>query len=194
MAYPRDESAKFAQAASQVMGQYEEAKDKILTADAARGFAAPSGDTLSEILAAGQAAKGKLTEINGKIYEERRGILFQQEEFAMKVLVQVAKLAMELYREELMNALAIEQADAAALRDRGGADVERMNSEVDARQVAIIRDRAEAERRITTLKEQLVAAEPTTLASRPTTGVNWYPAPRASQGLVRLRTVSSFCQ
>ncbi len=168
MAYPRDESAKFAQAASQVMGQYEEAKDKLLTADAARGFAAPSGDTLSEILAAGQAAKGKLTEINGKIYEERRGILFQQEEFAMKVLVQVAKLAMELYREELMNALAIEQAEAAALRDRGRADVERMNSEVDARQVAIIRDRAEAERRITTLKEQLVAAETTTLASERT--------------------------
>jgi hypothetical protein len=165
MAYPREESAKFAQAASEVMGKYEDAKDKLLVADATRGFAAPSGDTLSDLLAVGQEAKGKLTEINGKIYEERRGILFQQEEFAMKVLVQVAKLAMELYRDELMNALAIEQAEAAALRDTGRADVERMNAEVDTRQVAIIRDRAEVERRITILKNALVAAETTTLGS-----------------------------
>jgi len=165
MSYPKSESAKFAQAASEVLGQYEIAKDKLLTADAARGFATASGATLSDLLAAGQAAKGKLTEVNGKIYEERRKVLFEQDEFAMKVIVQLAKLGMELYREELMNALAIEQTENIALRDLGTADVIRMNAEVDARQVAIIRSRAEMERQIIVLKDQLVAAETLTLGS-----------------------------
>ena len=95
-----------------------------------------------------EADKDKLAEGNAKIYDDRRKILFEQDEFAMKVVIKVAKLSMELYREELINALAIEQEENQALKQRGLADVERMNSEVDARQVAIIRDRAEMERRI----------------------------------------------
>ena len=70
---------------------------------------------------------------------------------------------MELYREELMNALAIEQAENTALRDRDNADVARMNAEVDLRQRAIIQARAEAERRVVVLKAALVAAEEGTL-------------------------------
>ena len=109
------------------------------------------------------AAKDKLTEENSKIYELRRKTLFEQDLFAMELIVKISKLAMELYREELLNALVIEQAEAAAIRDRGRADVERLNAEVDARQVAIIQARAEAERQITVLKAQLVAAEQGTL-------------------------------
>jgi len=62
-----------------------------------------------------------------------------------------------------MNALALEQAENTALRDRGLADVIRMNAEVDTRQVAIIRDRAEIEARINVYKQQLVDAEAGTL-------------------------------
>ena len=72
---------------------------------------------------------------------------------------------MELYREELMNALAIEQEENQALKQMGLADVERMNAEVEARQVAIIRARAEIERRIAILKAALLEAETVTMIS-----------------------------
>jgi len=70
---------------------------------------------------------------------------------------------MELYREELMNALALEIAEKDALRDQGSADVIRLNAEVDLRQRAIIEARATMEQRITVLKQQLVDAEKGTL-------------------------------
>jgi hypothetical protein len=161
--FNRTESARFAQENQKVVGELHTGVDKALAEAASRGYAAAPGDTLAIILAAGQAAKDKLTEGNAKIYDDRRKVLFEQDEFAMKVVVQVSKLAMELYRDELMNALALEGAEAAAIRDRGNADVIAMNAEVDKRQVAIIQARAEIERRIAVLKAQLVVAEEGTL-------------------------------
>jgi hypothetical protein len=164
MEFNRTESAKFAQAADELSSKLTDGVEKALAEDAGRGFALPSGDTLATILAAGQEAKGKLTEANGKIYQERRGVIFQEEEFAMALMVKIAKLAMELYREELMNALAIEQAEVEALRDKGQADVIRLNAEVDLRQVAVIQNRAAAEFQLNLLKADLIKAQAELLA------------------------------
>ena len=163
--FNRTESAKWAQEAQKVVGDLQVVADKALDEAASRGFPAAPGVTLATIMAAGQEAKGKLTEGNGKLYDERRSVLFQQEEFFMKTVVQVAKLAMELYRAELLNALEIEQAQNIALRDKGQADVVRMNAEVDVRQVAIIRGRAEAERQVIGYKVLLALAEKETLVA-----------------------------
>jgi hypothetical protein len=163
--FNRTESARFAQENQKIVGELHAGVDKALAEAASRGFPAPPGATLAIILEAGQAAKDKLVEGNAKIYDERRKVLFEQDEFAMKMIVSLAKLGMELYREELMNALAIEQAENLALRDLGNADVIRMNAEVDKRQVTIIQARAEMERQITVLKAQLVTAEELTLVS-----------------------------
>ncbi|MFA5381963.1 MAG: hypothetical protein WC356_02270 [Candidatus Micrarchaeia archaeon] len=163
MGFDRLESAKFAIAADEIMDKLTGGVEKALAENAGRGFAMPGGDTLAAILAATQDAKGKLVEVNGKIYEERRGVIFQEQEFELKYMVQIAKLAMDLYKEELMNALAIEAAQADALRDTGRADVARMNSETEKRTVAIMQNRAEAERRITIHKQDLVDAENRTL-------------------------------
>ena len=159
----KQESGRFAILADQELSKLSDGVDKALGEAAGRGFAAPPGVTLEAILAAGQDTKGKLTEGLGKIYDDRRGVLFQETEFEMKIIVALAKLGMELYREELLNALAVEQQEAEQLRDQGKADVERMNAETDKRQVAIIRDRAEMEGRITVYKAQLVSAEIATL-------------------------------
>ena len=139
--------------------------DKALADGAARGFPAPPGDTLEAILTAGQGAKGKLAETDGKIYDTRRGVIFQEQEFALGVLVKLAKLAMDLYREQIFNALALEEAGQHATTERSRADVERLNAETELRQRAIIQNRAEAERRIIVYKQQLVAAETTTLTA-----------------------------
>jgi hypothetical protein len=163
--FNRTESAKWALETQKVVGELQGGVDKALSEAAGRGFPAAPGVTLSAILTASQDAKGKLTEANGKIYEDRRGVIFQQDEFYMKTVVQVAKLAMELYRAELLNALEIEQAQNMALRDKGQGDVIRMNSEVEARQAAIIMGRAEAERQVIGYKVLLATAERQTLES-----------------------------
>lgn len=168
MEFDRSESAEFAQAADQVMGKLSDGVSQALAKNAGKGFPAPTGDTLAVILAAGQDAKDKLVEANGKIYEGRRGVIFQEQEFALTVLVKLSKLAMELYREELMNALAVEQSEVESIRDRGQADVIRLNAEVEARQATIIRDRAEVELQINELKAELVTAETASLAAEET--------------------------
>ena len=139
--------------------------DKALADGAARGFPAPPGDTLAAILAMGQDAKGKLAEVDGKIHDTRRGVLFQQDEFALNVLVKLAKLAMEIYRAEIFDALAIEEEQVKSLRETTRADVERRNAETELRQRAIIQQRAEAERKIIVYRQQLVAEETTTLTA-----------------------------
>ena len=165
MTFNRRESAEWALAVDAEAEKLLAGVDKVLADGAARGFPAPSGDTLAAILAVGQGAKGKLVEADGKIHDTRRGVLFQQQEFVLNVLVKLAKLAMELYREQIFDALAIEQSQVEALRETSRADVERLNAETELRQRAIIQNRAEAERRIIIYKKQLVEAETTTLTA-----------------------------
>jgi len=161
--FNRRESAEWAQGVEAAADKLQVSVDKALADGAARGFPAPPGETLGLILAMGQETKEQLVQVNGKIYDERRAILFSEEEFALKVLVKVATLGMELYREELFNALSLEQAEVQARVQRGQADIKRLNSETEARQGAIIRDHAAAQEQIAVLKEQLVAAQAATL-------------------------------
>jgi hypothetical protein len=163
--FNRTESAKWALESQKVVGDLQGGVEKALSEAASRGFPAAPGVTLAAILAASQDAKGKLTEANGKIYEDRRAVIFQVQEFFMKTVVQAAKLGMELYRAELLNALEIEQAQNLALRDQGLADVARQTSEVEGRQAAIIMGRAEAERQVIGFKVALANAERQTLES-----------------------------
>lgn len=163
--FNRTESAKWALESQKVVGDLQGGVDKALSEAAGRGFPAAPGVTLAAILTASQDAKGKLTEANGKIYDDRRGVVFQQEEFLMKAIVQFAKLGMELYRAELLNALEIEQAENLAARDAGLANVTRQTAEVEKRQAAIISGRASAELAVVGFKVALARAERTTLES-----------------------------
>ena len=168
MSFNRRESADWAIAVDTEAGKLLDTVSKELADGAARGFAKPPGDTLASILAIGQAVKGKLAELDVKLHESRRGIIYQEEEYALSVLVRLAKLGMELYREQLFNALAVEQACQEAQRDRALADVERLDFETELRQRAIIMARAEMERRITVLKGELIDEETITLDSERT--------------------------
>ena len=163
MSFNRRESAEWALAVDAEAEKLLTGVDKALADGAARGFPAPPGDTLATLLALGQDTKGKLAGEDGKIYDTRRGVIFQQDEYALSILVKLARLAMELYREQIFNALSIEEAQEHATATRALADVERHNSETELRQKAIIMHRAEAERRIIVYKAQLVEAEKTTL-------------------------------
>ena len=166
MSFDKSESARWAIECDKAAGELYAGVDKALADSASRGFPAPAGDALAVILSIGQGVKDKLAEFNGaKIYEDRRATLFQIEEYRLKILVKLATLAMDLYREQIFNALAIEEAQEHATATRALADVERHNSETELRQKAIIMHRAEAERRIIVYKAQLVKAETTTLTA-----------------------------
>jgi hypothetical protein len=158
------ESAEWALAADGGAEKLAAGVDKALADAAGRGFPAPPGETLSAILTMGLETKASLVQANGKIYDEGRARLFQVDEFALKVIVRLAKLGMELYRERLFNALALEEAQAQAVAERSRADVERLNSETEARMAAVIRAKAKVEQGIIAFKGQLVAAERESLA------------------------------
>ncbi len=163
MPSPRDEAAKWSQAANVGADKYEETKTRLLDDAAARGFPAPTGDALSSLLLVGQDMKNKLTEANGKLYAEGREIIFQIDEFELKIAVEVAKLAMLRYKDELLNQVAIEQAQADAKAGRQRADIERINAEIESRQAAIIRTKAAIEHEINQARQQLIDAEYLTL-------------------------------
>jgi hypothetical protein len=165
MSHNKAESARFAQAADQATGKMMTEVEKALAASAARGFPVAGADTLNAILDITSEARGKIVEANGKTYEERSAQLLEIDKFALDYLVKIAKFAMELYREQLFNAIALEQAQEAANTERGRAEVSRINSQTEARMAAIIRDRAEMERRITSYKLQQVQAEALTVSA-----------------------------
>ena len=95
--YNLTESGLWQQASDKIVGELHQGVDKALSEAASRGYAAAPGDTLAAILGAGMAAKGKLAEENGKIYESRRKTLFEIQTFEMELIVKLAKLGMVLY-------------------------------------------------------------------------------------------------
>jgi hypothetical protein len=166
MSFDRSESGKWAQATHKQVGELFDGVTKALAEDASRGFPLPTGDTLWGILKAGQQTKAALVEANSKIYDERRDQLFSIDDFTLKVLVRLSRLAMELYREQIFNALSLEQSQAAATTERNQADVERLNFETQQRQVAIIQAKAEIEESINIYKQQLISAQYETMKAQ----------------------------
>lgn len=159
MDFPKHENAKWAQAVNAVADAYAKARREALETAAALGFAAPTGPVLEQALAAGTEAKLKLTEANAKLYQEERERLFRLADLEMKLALGWAKLALAAYRAELLNRLALEEAEAEAVRQRGRADLERLNAETESRQADIIRLRADIEGEINYWRRLAILAE-----------------------------------
>ncbi len=163
MSFDKLESAKWTIGVEKENAKLLNTIEKALNDSAARGFCEPPGENLEMILMASQEAKEALVAINGEIYQDRRSIIFSEYEFSLKIMIRVLTLGMELYRENIFNALSIEQSEVQAAFRRGEADIKRLNSDTERRQIAIIRDRATAQDQIAILKAQLVVAQQGTL-------------------------------
>jgi hypothetical protein len=159
MDFERDESAKWALAVNEAMDKWEELARGTLAQGAARGFAAPPGTDLAKILAAGQEVQNKLAEANGQLYGEQRDRIFQMEDFELKIALEITKLALDLYKADLLNQLALEQAEVDAQVDRWKADIIRKDAETESRQVALIRAKADIEHQVNIYKGQLIDAQ-----------------------------------
>ena len=110
--FDRHESNKWAQAAAAAGQEYLEARSKVLTDGAGRGFPLVPGESLSALIQAGLKARQKLTEAGGKIFEEERGRILELSDFNLKIIienarltVQVLKNALKRYEEEVQHQL-----------------------------------------------------------------------------------------
>jgi hypothetical protein len=159
MDYPKHENAIWAQAVNAAMTKYAQVRQEALTESAALGFALPPGLTLEQVLEAGLETKARLTEVNAKLYQQERERLFKLQDLELKLALGWAKLALKAYQQELLNRLALEEAEAEAARTRARGDLERLNSETEARQADIICLRADIEAEINYWRRKLVEAE-----------------------------------
>ncbi|MFZ5452425.1 MAG: hypothetical protein ACOZF2_11245 [Thermodesulfobacteriota bacterium] len=163
MEYQRDESAKWSHAVNEAAQKLEDATQEALARNAARGFPGPTGPTLALILQAGHETQMHLTQANAQIYGEQRQRIFEVEEFALKLAVEAAKLLMDWYKAQLLNDLAMEQAEYEAQIDRWRGDIIHINAETERREAAIIYAKAEIEHEINGYKKQQLEAEFLTL-------------------------------
>lgn len=159
----RTESARWSQAVNKTMGKFTETTEATLADAASRGFAAPPGAALTDIMAMGQEAKLQLVEAGGKIYDEQRQVIYDREATILKLAVGRARLAMELYRADIFNTLELEQAQVEAVLERQGADIDRLLSQIEGRQAAIIRNQAAAQQEVLVWKRLLVQTQTETL-------------------------------
>lgn len=159
MSEDRHEANRWTLVVEPEVNDYLMMRRKVLADGAARGFPVTPGESMFNLLLAGMQMRKKLTEGNGKIYDEERQRAYELIEFELKLAVEFAKLAMQLFREQLLNAVAIEIEEESAYRQRQAVDIQRMKAEIELRQVAIIRAKADAQHEVNVYQAQLIEAQ-----------------------------------
>lgn len=146
--YPKDEAAKWALAVDEQARKLKEASQTILRAAAASGFTSMPGEAVHALTQAAVAAKIELTKANGKIYGDGLAQIDKYDETSQKVEFGLAKLDMESYRARLENAHEIEKAEEDYNLSVERARIDRLKSDVERGQIAIIEERALIEQEI----------------------------------------------
>jgi hypothetical protein len=159
VAFDSNESSRWAQAVSAATTKYRQTVDKLMTDAAARGFMAPPGQYRLAVVESALEAKQELVKANADIYKARREMLAKDDEVEQKYILKLMKVDVEAYRLGLENAYHLEEAKQAATLDEYRAQIDRLNTDTDKRQVRIIMEKAEVERQITYWKRLQLAAE-----------------------------------
>ena len=142
MTFEHAEHKKWTTKRAPTMTEYMKGVKGMLDDSAARGFSKPPANVLGNIVEAGKITKLKLAGANGEVYQEQVGIMFQQEEFDSKMALEYLTLALATYVQDLLNALALENAqmDEAFKTDR--AYVDKLKADVDKRNYDLMIDKA----------------------------------------------------
>lgn len=152
MSLEYSEHAKWVKLKRQPMTDYGLKVNETLSESAARGFYQPPASTIEAIINIGQIAKVDITNKNGELYKEQKDIVFQIEEFALKLTLEYAKLELAIYKQGILDALAIERAQMEYDFTVKRADILRLKAENNARSVVLIRAKAEQDAEITDYK------------------------------------------
>lgn len=157
--YPKDEAAKWAAQVDEAARKMKTAIKGALGNAAASGFDDVPGPAMAQVAEACVAAKITLTQANGKIYADAVEAEEKAAEVERKVAFGFARLDMEAYRARLENAHDLEKATDDHGVEVQRARVERLRSEVERGQVAIIEERAKIEADIDEWRLVGIAAE-----------------------------------
>jgi hypothetical protein len=154
-----DEAAKFSQEVQAGALRQQQETRKALAEAAARGHLLPPGSVQEDILEMSQEVKRQLTKANADIYKEELGQLHREEEVQQKVFLGMLTIELKEYRARLENSLAIERAGAELDLDRRRAALDILESQIKARQAAIIMEHARIEAEINYWRKLQVEAE-----------------------------------
>lgn len=157
--YPADEAAKWSQHLDGLTRKLRGTVRAALSDAAARGFETVPGPTMSVIMDATVETKIALTQANQKLYQEGIAQIEKAIETDQKVSFGLAKLDFEAYRAFLENTHEIEKAEAELTTQERRAFIERLKSDVDKRQAAIIEERAIIEHEVNYWKGKAIEAE-----------------------------------
>lgn len=109
--FKRAEHSKWIKKKKPIMENYLKEMNGLLDNAANRGFAVVPGNVHEKVMNLGLETKKRLTQENGELYNEQKGSIFQQEEFDLNLLVDYARLKLQLYIQRLLNALELEWAE-----------------------------------------------------------------------------------
>jgi len=159
MEYPADEAAKWGEKVDALTRKLRGTVQGLLSDAAARGFEAVPGPTMGLIVEATVDTKVALTQENQKLYKDGLQRIDKELETGQKVAFGLAKLDFEAYRADLENELELQKAWGDMVLAERRAYIERLKSDVDKRQAAIIEERALIEHEVNYWKKLAIEAE-----------------------------------
>jgi len=158
------EHTKWTAKRAPVMTEYVNGVKAVLNDSAARGFSKPPANVLGNIVEAGKITKLKLVGSNGGLYQEQAGIMFQQAEFEAKIALEYLALTLATYIQDLLNALALENAQMEETFKMDRAYVEQLKADVDKRNYGLMIGKADIDSQLIDYRTREVEAERTGIA------------------------------
>jgi hypothetical protein len=153
------EYSKWISKKTPIAREYAEVTAKLVVDSAARGFVVPPATVQDEIVNAGKIVKLELTKVNGALYGEQAEVMFQIEEFEVKLALEYDKLEMALRIQGLLNVLKLEQTEMAENHKRDKAYLDQLAADVEKRKYGIIIGKADIESAMIEYKMREVEAQ-----------------------------------
>lgn len=153
------EHAKWATKRRPVMNEYVNGVKEALNNSAERGFSKPPANMIGNIVEIGKITKLKLIDANGALYQEQSNIIYQQAEFDAKMVWEYDKLILATYIQDLLNALAIENAQMDEAFKMDKAYINKLKADIDARNYDLIIGKADIDSQLIDYKIREVEAE-----------------------------------
>lgn len=161
--YQKDESALWGKAITETFLEADQNRAAAVSAAAARGFASLPGDTMETLQAINVKVQARLTDANLKIYETEANRALQDDELTINLGLAMLKAELDLYKANQQKLYELDEAEAEQGIKLRRTDIDRLLSEIEQGQVALIQMKADLEHDLNVYKMRVVNAELLTL-------------------------------
>lgn len=154
-----EEAAKWGLEVQAASLKYLESVKKVVGESAALNHPVPIGAMQETVMNLGEEVRRTVTKANAEIYKKKRADLNKEDEIAQKVILGMLAIDLKEYKADLENQIKLERAEAELDWDRRRSDLDILESNIKAREVAIIMEKARIEAEINYWKRLQVEAE-----------------------------------